>query len=82
MADKLSFDSVFAEPRGPHQPFVVKASIDFPGFRVWANIPISERDEHCLRTDPQSAHAFYAERVAPALARAIAKRLEDLKVDG
>jgi hypothetical protein len=71
----LSFDSVFAEPRAPHQPFVVKASIDFPGYRVWVEMPISERDEHQLKTDPQSAHALFSEQIAPALDAAIEKHL-------
>jgi hypothetical protein len=77
VVNKLSVDSVFAQPRAPHQRFVVKASIDFPGFRVWAEIPLSEHDEHRLRTSQLAVHTFYQQVIEGALADAISKHFED-----
>jgi hypothetical protein len=81
MADEPSFDAVFTGPRSPHQPFVVKASIDFPGFRVLAEIPLSERDEHRLRTDPLAVHTFYQQVIEGALADAISKHFDEPDAD-
>jgi hypothetical protein len=81
MTPEPSFDSVFTGPRSPHQPFVVKASIDFPGYRVWVEIPLSERDEHELRTNQRNAHKFHENVVAPRLACAISDSLDKLERD-
>jgi hypothetical protein len=58
-------------------PFIIKASITFPGFTASVDIPISEADEHRLRTKPSEAHAFFEQCVEWALAQAISNAIEE-----
>jgi hypothetical protein len=82
-----SFDPHFSHVIGAEipgrvpSPFIVKASVTFPGFTASVDIPISEADEHRLRTRPREAHTFLDQHIEWALAEAVTKAIEAIEGD-